>query len=152
MKYHCVLVFFLVPFRPILAACGSSKTSSSSKPGQTTPPVSQTVQVTLSDTGVDSSLTTFTAGMPYHFVVTNTGQVSHQFLMIPMGMGMEHISADEMRHAALYIYDSVARDETRAFDNTIAKPYAGQSLAIVCGTQGHYAAGMQLPFMVNLHQ
>jgi uncharacterized cupredoxin-like copper-binding protein len=114
--------------------------------------VSQTVQVTLSDTKVDSSLTTFTAGMPYHFVVTNTGQVAHQFVMMPMGMGMEHMSADEMHHAALYMYDNVASGETRAFDYTFATFYAGQSLAFVCGTQGHYAAGMQLPFMVNPHQ
>ena len=152
MKYRFVLVLFLVTFIPILAACGSNTTSSSSKPGQTTPPVSQTVQVTLSDTKVDSSLTTFTAGMPYHFVVTNTGQVAHQFVMMPMGMGMEHMSADEMHHAALYMYDSVAPGETRMFDYTFATSYAGQSLEFVCGTQGHYAAGMQLPFMVNPHE
>ncbi len=152
MKYRFVVGFFLVPFILILAACGSNTTSSSSQPGQTTPVGSQTVQVTLSDTRVDSSLTTFTAGMPYHFVVTNTGQVAHQFVMIPMGMGMEHMSADEMHHAALYMYDSVAPGETRAFDYTFASSTAGQSMAFVCGTQGHYTAGMQLPFMVNPHQ
>jgi uncharacterized cupredoxin-like copper-binding protein len=90
--------------------------------------------------------------MPYHFVVTNRGQVAHQFMMIPMGMGMEHMSVDEMHHAALYMYDSVAPGETRAFDYTFATSYAGQSLTFVCDTQGHYATGMQLPFMVNPHQ
>jgi ABC-type oligopeptide transport system substrate-binding subunit len=72
VKYRFVLGFVLVTFVLILAACGSSTTSSSSQQGQTTPSGSQTVQITLSDTKVDSSLTTFTAGMPYHFVVTNT--------------------------------------------------------------------------------
>jgi hypothetical protein len=43
-------------------------------------------QVTLSDKKVETSLTTFTAGMPYHFVVMNTGHIAHQFSMIPMGM------------------------------------------------------------------
>jgi hypothetical protein len=69
-----------------------------------------------------------------------------------MGMGMEHMSVDEMHHAALYMYDSVAPGETRMFDYTFASSVAGQSLAFVCGTQGRYAAGMQLPFMVNPHQ
>ncbi len=151
MKYRFVLGLFLVPFMLILAACGSSAAPSGSQQGQITPSGSQTVQVTLSDTKVDSSLTTFTAGMPYHFVVTNTGQVAHQFVMIPMGMGMEQMSVDEMHHAALYMYDSVAPGETRMFDYTFASSTAGQSLEFVCGTQGHYAAGMQLPFMVNPH-
>lgn len=151
VKYRFVSGFFLVTFILILTACGSSTTPAGSQQGQTTPSGSQTVQVTLSDTKVDSSLTTFTAGMPYHFVVTNTGQVSHQFVMIPMGMGMEHMSVDDMHHTALYMYDSVAPGETRMFDYTFAMSASGQSLEFACGTQGHYAAGMQLPFMVNPH-
>ena len=103
VKFRFVSGIFLVTFILILAACGSSTTTSSSQQGQKTPSGSQTVQVTLSDTKVDSSMTTFTAGMPYHFIVTNTGQVTHQFVMIPMAMGMEHMSVDEMHHAALYM-------------------------------------------------
>ncbi len=151
LNYRFIVGFFLVTFMLILAACGSSTTPSGTQQGQTTPSGSQTVQVTLSDNKVDSSLTTFTAGMPYHFVVTNTGQVAHQFVMLPMGMGMEHMSVDEMHHAALYMYDSVAPGETRTFDYTFAMSTAGQSLEFACGTQGHYAVGMQLPFMVNPH-
>src|SRR6266705_3872314 len=96
MKYRLILGLFLVPFILLLAACGSSTTPSGSQPGQTTPSGSQVVQVTLSDNTIDSSLTTFTAGMPFHFVVTNTGHVAHQFVMKPMGMDMEHMSVDEM--------------------------------------------------------
>jgi len=152
VKSRFILGFFLIMFILVLVACGSSSTPSSSQQGQTTPSGSQTVQVTLSDNKVESSLTTFTAGMPYHFVVTNMGQVAHQFVMIPMGMGMEHLSVAEMHHAALYMYDSVAPGETRMFDYTFAPSTAGQSLEFVCGTQGHYAAGMQLRFMVNPHE
>ncbi len=152
MKYRFILGSFLVMFMLILAACGSNTTPSGSQQGQITPTASQTVQVTLSDNKVDSSLTTFTAGMPYHFVVTNTGQVAHQFVMIPMGMGMEHMSVDDMHHAALYMYDSVAPGEIRTFDYTFAPSTAGQSFEFACGTQGHYEAGMQLPFMVNPHE
>jgi uncharacterized cupredoxin-like copper-binding protein len=152
VKYHFVTGIFLVSFILVLAACGSNTAPSGSQQGQTTPSGTQTVQVTLSDNKVDSSLTTFTAGMPYHFVITNTGQVAHQFVMIPMGMGMEHMSVDEMHHAALYMYDSVAPGESRMFDYTFAASTAGQSLQFACGNKGHYAAGMQLPFMVNPHE
>ena len=150
MKYRLVLGLFLVTFLLILAACGSS-TTSSSQHGQATPSESQTVQVTLSDNKVESSLTTFTAGMPYHFVVTNRGQVAHQFAMMPVGMDMEHMSVDQMHHSALFMYDNVAPGETRTFDYTFAMSSAAQSFAFVCGTQGHYGAGMQLPFMINPH-
>ena len=152
MKYRLVLGLFLVPFMLILAACGSSTTPSGTQQSQTTPSGSQAVQVTLSDNKVDSSLTTFTVGMPYHFVVTNMGQVAHQFVMIPMGMGMEHMSVDEMHHAALFMYDSVAPGETRVFDYSFAQSAAGQSFQFACGTQGHFEAGMQLPFMVHPHE
>jgi uncharacterized cupredoxin-like copper-binding protein len=148
MKYRLVSGLFLVPFLLILAACGSSTTPSSGQ-GQATPSGSQTVQVTLSDNKVESSLTTLTAGMPYHFVVTNMGQVAHQFAMTPMGMDMEHMTVDEMHHSALFMYDRVAPGETRTFDHTFAMSSAGQRFEFACGTQGHYGAGMQLPFMVN---
>jgi len=151
MKYRLVLGLFLVPFLLLLAACGSSTTPSGSKPDQTTPLKSQTMQVTLSDNKVESSSTTFTAGMPYHFVVTNMGHVAHQFAMMPMGMNMEHMSVDEMHRSALFMYDSVAPGETRTFDYTFASSSAGQSFEFACGTQGHYGAGMQVPFMVNPH-
>jgi uncharacterized cupredoxin-like copper-binding protein len=150
MKYRLVLGLFVVPFILILAACGSSTTPSGTQQSQTTPSGSQVVQVTLSDNTIDSSLTTFTAGMPYHFVVTNTGHVAHQFVMKPMGVDMEHMSVDEMHHAALFMYDSVAPGETRTFDYTFAPSAAGQSFQYACYSQGHYEAGM--PFMVNPHE
>jgi hypothetical protein len=96
VKCPIAVVFLLIPCVLILAACGSNGSFSSSKPGQTTPTGSQTVHILLSDTGADSSLTTFTAGMPYHSVVTNSRQVAQQFFLIPKGMGMEQISPDEM--------------------------------------------------------
>src|SRR6266567_695463 len=131
MKYRLVLGLFLVPFVLLMAACGNSAAPSDNK--------------------VQSSLTTFTAGMPYHFVVSNTGHVAHQFVMIPMGMSMEHMSIDQMHHASLFMYDSVAPGETRTFDYTFASSSARQSFEFACGTQGRYGAGMQLPFRVNPH-
>lgn len=46
-----------------LAACGGSAAATSNKPVE--------VQVTLTEMKIESSLTEFSTGVPYHFVVTN---------------------------------------------------------------------------------
>jgi len=59
----------------VLAACGGTSTA---------PSGSQEVQVTLSEYKITSSVTTFSPGTPYHFVVTNKGRIAHEFMMMPM--------------------------------------------------------------------
>ncbi len=154
MKYLRVFGLFLALLLLMLAACGTGTAPSGPAQSQTTPsrsaPGSQEVRVTLSDNKITSSLATFTTGKPYHFVVINTGNVAHQFVMVPMGMGLGRMSADEMHRAALFMYESVAPGETRTFNYTFSPSTAGQRFKFACGTQGHYGgAEMQLPFIVN---
>lgn len=125
----------------VLAACGGST--------GTTPSGSQEVQVTLSEYKITSSVTTFSPGTPYHFVVTNTGQVSHEFMMMPMGMNMGGMSMDEMHKIALHMIDNVARGETKTFDYTFASSMRGQNFEFACHLPGHYEAGMKLPITVS---
>ncbi len=124
-----------------IAACGAGTVPSGSSQSQTMPsrsaPGSQEVRVTLSDNKITSSLTTFTTGKPYHFVVTNTGNVAYQFVMVPMGMGLGRMSTDEMHRVALFMYDSVAPGETRTFNYTFPSSTAGPRFKFACGTQGH---------------
>lgn len=141
MKYRYVLglAAVLTLFVVVLAACGSSSSPSGS----------QEVQVTLSEYKITSSLTTFTLGTSYHFVVTNKGQVAHEFMIMPMGMNMEHMSMDEMHKMALYMFNNVAPGETKTFDFTFPSSLAGQNLEFACHFPGHYEAGMRLPLTVN---
>jgi uncharacterized cupredoxin-like copper-binding protein len=123
----------------VLTACGGSTASSGPK----------TVQVTLSEYKITSSVTTFAPGTPYHFVVTNNGKASHELMIMPMGMNMQGMSMDDMHKAALHMIDNVTPGETQAFDYTFAASMMGQSFEFACHLPGHYEAGMRLPMMVN---
>jgi hypothetical protein len=110
------------------------------------------VQVTLNGTTMMSSVNTFAPGMPYHFEVTNSGQVPYVFMMAPMGMSMEHMSIGQMHAASLYMFDQVAPGETKSFDYTFAQSAAGGRFAFTCYPFGHVEMRTQYPFMVNAHQ
>ena len=152
MKYRLISGCFLVTCILALTACGSSTASSATSPAQSTPSGPQNVQVTLTGTTMMSSLSTFAPGMPYHFVVTNSGHVPYVFMMAPMGMSMEHMSIEQMHSAALYMFDQVAPGETKAFDYTFAQSAAGGRFEFTCYPLGHVEMRMQFPFMVNAHQ
>ena len=144
MKYRHVFGLFavLTLLMVVLAACGGSNTS-------TTPSGPQEVQVTLSEYKITSSMTTFTPGTPYHFVVTNQGKVAHEFMIMPMGMNMSGMSMDDMHRAALYMVDNVNPGETKTFDYTFPSSPGGQSLEFACHLPGHYEAGMRLPLTIS---
>ncbi len=57
-----------------LAGCGYTSSSSAGK---------MDVSVNLAEYRIESSLTTFSQGVPYHFVVSNKGQVDHEFMILP---------------------------------------------------------------------
>ena len=123
----------------VLTACG----------GSTAPSGPRAVQVTLSEFKIASSVTTFAPGTSYHFVVTNQGQVAHEFMIMPMGMTMEHLSMDAMHQMALYMFDNVAPGETKTFDYTFKPSMVGQHFEFACHLPGHYEAGMRLPIIVK---
>lgn len=56
----------------LLTACGGQSASDSGE-----------VKITLTDFGIESSVTEFKAGVPYRFVVTNEGLVEHEFMLMP---------------------------------------------------------------------
>ena len=123
----------------VLTACGGSTASSGPR----------AVQVTLSEYKMASSVTTFAPGTSYHFVVTNNGKIAHEFMIMPMGLNMEHLSMDAMHKIALYMFDTVAPGETKTFDYTFKQSMVGQHFEFACHLPGHYEAGMRLPIIVN---
>lgn len=97
-----IAILFLIVIPMLITACGSA-TPADTQPPATQPPATQVpteqiaatepaateppaasgtgaqVDITLADNTIDSSLTTFQVGVPYTFVITNTGRHAHNF-------------------------------------------------------------------------
>src|SRR5258707_3870348 len=102
----------------VLAACRGSSTTTTTSSG------SREVQVTLSEYKLTSSVTTFSPRTSYHFVVTNKGQVAHEFMIMPIGMNVGGMSIDETHKIALHMIDNIAPRETK----TVAYTYAASMI------------------------
>jgi uncharacterized cupredoxin-like copper-binding protein len=140
---------FLKKFLILLIAALLLTACSTSKPKDT-----EDVQVTLTEFGIESSLTEFETGTPYHFVVTNAGAIEHEFMVMPpltqnqMGMHMEMTDLDKMALAMIEAADLQPGD-TASFDLTFTEPANSETLEFACHTPGHYEANMKLPIVVR---
>ncbi|MBI2332661.1 MAG: hypothetical protein HYU84_10970 [Chloroflexi bacterium] len=127
----------------LLTACGGQGPSA---------PVE--VQITLTEFGIEPSLTEFETGVPYHFVVTNAGTVEHEIMIMPpltedeMGMAMDMGELDEMALAMIEASELPA-GATASFDYTFTEAAPAGTLEFACHTPGHYEAGMKLPIVVK---
>ena len=121
-----------------LAGCGYTSSSSTGKTD---------VHVNLSEFHIDSSITTFSQGVPYHLVVTNKGRVDHEFMILPPNMG--GMSMEQMHSMALMHIDQVAPGQTKTIDYTFRQPAPAGTLEMACYLNGHYEAGMKLPITIK---
>ncbi|NJC95414.1 MAG: hypothetical protein FIB03_03585 [Anaerolineae bacterium] len=114
----------------------------------------QEVQITVNEFDIQSSMTSFEVGVPYHFVVTNKGSVEHELMVMPpltedqMGMGMNMSQMDEMALAMVEAAD-LQPGKTASFDYTFTEPAPAGTLEFACHTPGHYESGMKLPITVK---
>ena len=121
----------------LLSACGSSDSKT------------VTVNLTLSEFKIDSSMTTFTQGVTYHFVVKNTGVANHEMYIMPVASGdMSEQQAKDAALAGLGANDLPA-GATKSFDYTFTKAYPTGALEFACHVTGHYDSGMHTPIVVN---
>ncbi len=129
----------------LVASVGLSACSGSASAGNK--PVD--VQVSLTEFKIDSSLTTFEVGVPYHFTVTNNGSVAHDFAIIPPNS--EQLSAEQVSEMALVSIsgEDLPAGATKELDYTFTQPYPSGSLEFACHLPGHYEAGMHEPIVVN---
>ncbi|GHO48807.1 hypothetical protein [Ktedonospora formicarum] len=137
MKQRAIFGIFLTVFMLLLAACGSGG-------GKTDSPNAKNVDVSLSEFKVSVPLTTFTGGQSYHFVVTNTGKTTHEFMILPKSEGsMSGMPMEDMDKMALATTGDINPGETKTLDYTFPSSTVGSHPEFACYLPGHYEAGMK---------
>ncbi len=132
-----------------LVACAGSAASSPTAAipsGNATP---TDVKVTLADFRVEAPATSFKVGVPYRFVVTNSGTVNHEFMVVPPPKAGE--SSDDLDKVALGRIDDadLTPGSTKTVTVTFTKPLAAGGLELACHVAGHYEKGMRAPIAVT---
>jgi len=135
-----LFVLFTLIAALLLAGCSGGASGSTS-------PVE--VQVKLTEFQITSSLTTFTVGVPYHFIVTNSGTVAHEFQIMPPASGQ--LTQDQIQKMSLagLSKDDLPAGATKELDYTFTQAYAQGALELACHLPGHYEAGMHISIVVN---
>jgi uncharacterized cupredoxin-like copper-binding protein len=132
VKRSAIFLACLIILSTALAACGASGGGSKGTD----------VQITLTDFKVESSLTAFSVGVPYHFIITNKGSVAHELaIMAPTG---------DMSTALLTVAEKdLQAGASKTADFTFTKAAPDGTLEFACHITGHYEAGMHLPIVVK---
>ena len=107
------------------------------------------MDVKLADNTIDASTTTFKVGVPYTFVITNTGRHAHNFNINPPVSVAG--SLDEALNKALLAVPQeqlgVGKSATVQF--TFPDSAAGQLLEFSCLIRQHYQDGMHVDITVT---
>lgn len=98
---------------------------------------------------VSTDRTTFRVGVPYHFVVTNAGQIPHEFMVSPPTPPGQ-MEMEGMHHRALTEIEAedLTAGATASVDLVFTEPAPLGELELTCYVLGHYEAGMFLPIEV----
>ena len=120
-------------------------------PVQAPPPVDPAtrVEVNLRDNTISSSLTSFKAGVPYTFVVTNNGRHEHNFnITAPVAEAGGYSEA--LTQALLSLDDTqLGPGSTTTVEFTFPESAVGASLEFNCLIRRHYEDGMFLAITVT---
>jgi uncharacterized cupredoxin-like copper-binding protein len=146
-------VFVMAVILLLLVGCGASTVSGTSSvqpvsSTSATPSGAQVVHVTLSDNGISTDRSTFYVGMPYQFVVTNTGQATYQFMMGQRGWQGGHMPMGWYRQMTPYWSAQIAPGTTTAFDYTFPESAVGSRFGLGCSQMG-WQGGMWYPSTVQ---
>ena len=140
----------------LMTACGSSAPVATQVP--TTGPASTQasasgngiqVDVTLADNTINSSLTSFQVGVPYTFVITNTGRHAHNF-NINQPVSVTSSLDASLANALLGVKQSqlpIGGGTTITY--TFPDSAVGMQLEFSCLIQRHYDDGMRLAITVT---
>lgn len=126
MKRFMFLSALLVIFSLVLTACGGAS-------GPTT-----NLEVDFTDFAFTPDTYVIPAGQEITLVATNSGAVIHEFVIMKLGTTVGEDFGDEDEEN---IYWEVEVEPGQSVTTTFTAPEAGE-YQIVCGTEGHFVAGM----------
>lgn len=107
------------------------------------------VDITLADNTIESSLAIFQAGVPYTFVITNTGRRAHNFNINPPVSVAGSLDA-ALDNALLVVkQEQLSPGASVTVEYTFPESAAGQSLEFSCLIRRHYEDEMFLPLTVT---
>ena len=107
------------------------------------------VNVTLADYTIDSSQTTFKAGVKYTFVITNAGHHAHNF-NIAQPVSVAGSLGDAIMSALLSVdEDNFPVGAVVTKEYTFPDSAVGQQLEFSCLIKKHYEDGMKLAITVT---
>lgn len=140
LTFPALLLFIL--FVSGLAACS----------GQTQGP--QTVEITLTEFGIQSTLTSFEAGQPYLLVITNSGALDHELTVMPAGAQMDDNDMEDKGHDMSGALLHVGQEELTpgaivTVEYTFTQEMNLGQFEFACHLPGHYEAGMFAPISVE---
>ncbi len=118
------------------------------------PQAPETVETTLTEFSIESPVTTFEAGKPYRFIITNAGALNHDFTVMPPMMTapveMEGHSMENMTGTVLHIgEDQLTPGAAVTVEFTFSEPSSLGLVEFACHLPGHYEGGMFAPISVN---
>jgi len=159
-----VLPFIIIFVLALMSACGGpapAVTESPVQPAATQAPAQPAandasattnktqVEITLADNTIESSLTSFQVGVPYTFVITNTGRHAHNFnINTPVSVAGSLNAA--LDGALLSVpQDRLGAGATATVDFTFPDSAAGTQLEFSCLIRRHYEDGMKLDISVS---
>lgn len=167
-----VTPFFIVVLTIVLlTGCGSAAptatqapvqpaTQAPSEPAATEPPAQSgatevpvtggtQVDVTLADNTIETNMTAFQVGVPYTFVITNTGQRAHNFNINPPVAVAG--SMEQALDSALLVVpqEQLAPGQTATVEFTFPDTASGQLLEFSCLIRRHYDDGMRVDIAVS---
>ena len=121
------LVCLLVVSTLLLAACGGGSAAK------------DTIDVTFTDFKFTPDVFTIPAGKEITLNATNNGAVVHEFVIMKLGTNVGDNFGDEDEGN---IYWEVEVDPGGSKTETFTAPANSGEYQVVCGTPGHYMAGM----------